>query len=236
MKCSRPPACRCDPGRCATGGGGGRAYLEPSAGLFVRRSSCHSKWQSAPCARATQGTTRIKPPPGVPWDAGGGARRHRSTSAMTRPAPTRVTRCCCCMAGRNGPRSFDKVAGPLGDAGYRVIVPYSRCFGPTVYRSSEIFRTRQQAALGKDIIDLMDALYIPKAAWAWAWAADAPFRLPIAIMVGDGYHISAGHAAPHQSRKVHFAPCSDRVVHVYKVRLRLTHAEGRSWRLSDTFG
>jgi hypothetical protein len=50
------------------------AYREPSAGLFVRRTSCHSKWQSAPCASATQGTTRIKPPPGVPWDAGGEAK------------------------------------------------------------------------------------------------------------------------------------------------------------------
>jgi hypothetical protein len=61
-------------------------------------------------------------------------------------------------------------------------------FGPTVYRSPEIFRTGRQAALGKDIIDLMDALHIPKA--AWAWAADAPFRLPIATMVGDGHHRS----------------------------------------------
>ena len=64
------------------------------------------------------------------------------------------------------PRSFDEVAGPLAEAGHRVIVPYSRCFGPTVYRSPEIFRSGQQAALGKDIIDLMDALDIPKATLA----------------------------------------------------------------------
>jgi pimeloyl-ACP methyl ester carboxylesterase len=61
------------------------------------------------------------------------------------------------------PRSFDDVRGPLADAGYRVIVPYLRCFGPTVYRSPEIFRSGQQSALGKDIIDLMDALKIGKA-------------------------------------------------------------------------
>lgn len=39
------------------------------------------------------------------------------------------------------PRSFDDVVVPLADSGYRVIVPYSRCFGPTVYRSPEIFRS-----------------------------------------------------------------------------------------------
>jgi hypothetical protein len=47
------------------------------------------------------------------------------------------------------PRSFDDVRGPLADAGYRVIVPYLRCFGPTVYRSPGIFRSGQQSALGK---------------------------------------------------------------------------------------
>jgi pimeloyl-ACP methyl ester carboxylesterase len=64
------------------------------------------------------------------------------------------------------PRSFDEVTGPLADAGYRVIILYSPCYGPTVHRSLEIFRTGQQAALGKDVIDLMDALYIPKATLA----------------------------------------------------------------------
>jgi pimeloyl-ACP methyl ester carboxylesterase len=61
------------------------------------------------------------------------------------------------------PRSFDDAVGPLADAGFRVIVPYLRCFGPTVYRDSSIFRSGEQAALGKDIIDLMDALRIPRA-------------------------------------------------------------------------
>jgi pimeloyl-ACP methyl ester carboxylesterase len=61
------------------------------------------------------------------------------------------------------PRSFDDVVSPLASAGFRVIVPYLRCFGPTVYRDSSIFRSGEQAALGKDVIDLMDALSIPKA-------------------------------------------------------------------------
>ena len=98
-----------------------------------------------------------------PNQAQDGARRHLSTSAMRRPAPTRATRFCCCTAGR--PILAVSMRWPvrLADAGYQVIVPYSRCFGPTVYRSPEIFRSGQQAALGKDVIELMDALHIPKA-------------------------------------------------------------------------
>lgn len=61
------------------------------------------------------------------------------------------------------PRCYDDVRGPLATAGYRVIVPYLRCFGPTVFRSPDIFRSGQQSALGKDVIDLLDALRIEKA-------------------------------------------------------------------------
>jgi pimeloyl-ACP methyl ester carboxylesterase len=61
------------------------------------------------------------------------------------------------------PRCYDNVRGPLATAGYRVIVPYLRCFGPTVFRSPDIFRSGQQSALGKDVIDLLDALRIEKA-------------------------------------------------------------------------
>jgi pimeloyl-ACP methyl ester carboxylesterase len=42
-------------------------------------------------------------------------------------------------------------------------VPYLRCFGPTVFRSPDIFRSGEQSALGKDVIDLLDALRIEKA-------------------------------------------------------------------------
>jgi pimeloyl-ACP methyl ester carboxylesterase len=61
------------------------------------------------------------------------------------------------------PRCYDDIRGPLATAGYRVIVPYLRCFGPTVFRSPDIFRSGQQSALGKDVIDLLDALRIEKA-------------------------------------------------------------------------
>jgi pimeloyl-ACP methyl ester carboxylesterase len=58
---------------------------------------------------------------------------------------------------------FDEVAPRLASAGYRAIVPYLRGFGPTTYRSDAVMRSGQQAALGKDVVDLLDALGIQAA-------------------------------------------------------------------------
>ena len=51
----------------------------------------------------------------------------------------------------------------LASAGYRVIVPYLRGYGSTRFLSNRTFRNGQQAVVGVDIIDLMDALSIKKA-------------------------------------------------------------------------
>jgi pimeloyl-ACP methyl ester carboxylesterase len=59
--------------------------------------------------------------------------------------------------------SYVDVAPLLGSAGYRVIVPYLRGYGPTRFLSSETFRNGQQAAVAVDIINLMNALKIKKA-------------------------------------------------------------------------
>jgi len=64
------------------------------------------------------------------------------------------------------PRSFDDAVEPLAAAGYRVIVPYVRGFGPTRYAGPSVFRSGQQTALAHDVIDLMDALGITKATLA----------------------------------------------------------------------
>jgi pimeloyl-ACP methyl ester carboxylesterase len=61
------------------------------------------------------------------------------------------------------PRAFDEVAPPLAGAGYRVIVPYLRGYGQTRFLSQSTMRSGQQAAMGRDVVDLMDALRIPKA-------------------------------------------------------------------------
>jgi hypothetical protein len=56
------------------------------------------------------------------------------------------------------PRCYDEVVPPLAAAGCRVIVPYLRGFGETRFLSAATPRSGQQAALGNDLRELMDAL------------------------------------------------------------------------------
>jgi pimeloyl-ACP methyl ester carboxylesterase len=68
--------------------------------------------------------------------------------------------------------SFAEVGPQLASAGYRVIVPYLRGFGPTRFLSSESMRNGQQSAVATDVIDLMDALSIDQAIVAgFDWGA-----------------------------------------------------------------
>jgi pimeloyl-ACP methyl ester carboxylesterase len=59
--------------------------------------------------------------------------------------------------------SFAEVTPSLASAGYRVVVPFLRGFGTTRFLSEATFRNGQQAALGVDMIALMDALGIERA-------------------------------------------------------------------------
>jgi len=59
--------------------------------------------------------------------------------------------------------SYADVAPRLVSAGYRVIVPYLRGYGTTRFLSGDTVRNGQQAALGVDVIALMDALRIQRA-------------------------------------------------------------------------
>jgi pimeloyl-ACP methyl ester carboxylesterase len=59
--------------------------------------------------------------------------------------------------------SYNEVVPILVSKGYRVITPYLRGSGTTRFLSKDTFRNGQQAALGSDIIALMDALKINKA-------------------------------------------------------------------------
>jgi pimeloyl-ACP methyl ester carboxylesterase len=54
--------------------------------------------------------------------------------------------------------SYVEVAPLLVEAGYRVVVPYLRGFGPTRFRDARTPRSGQQAALGADLLALIDAL------------------------------------------------------------------------------
>ncbi|GGD67283.1 alpha/beta fold hydrolase [Microbacterium murale] len=54
--------------------------------------------------------------------------------------------------------SYAEVTPLLADAGYRVIVPYLRGHGPTRFLDARTPRSGQQAALGADLLALLDAL------------------------------------------------------------------------------
>jgi pimeloyl-ACP methyl ester carboxylesterase len=59
--------------------------------------------------------------------------------------------------------TYAEVAPLLAEAGYRVIVPYLRGYGPTRFRSAATPRNGQPAALASDAIALLDALGIERA-------------------------------------------------------------------------
>ncbi len=59
--------------------------------------------------------------------------------------------------------AYDGVAGPLAEDGMRVLVPYLRGYGPTRFLDPTTPRSGQQAVLGADLRDFMDALGIRRA-------------------------------------------------------------------------
>jgi pimeloyl-ACP methyl ester carboxylesterase len=109
------------------------------------------------------------------------------------------------------PRAFDAVVPPLVAAGCRVIVPYLRGYGPTRFLSADTPRSGQQAALGKDLLDLLDALGIERAALAgYDWGGRAacivaalwPQRARC-LVSGGGYNIQNIAAAAKPSSAEH---------------------------------
>ncbi len=94
-------------------------------------------------------------------------------------------------------RDYDEVAPLLAAAGCRVIVPYLRGFGPTRFLAADTPRSGQQAALGNDLKELLDALGIKRAALAgYDWGGRAacvvaalwPERVSC-LVTGNGYNI-----------------------------------------------
>jgi pimeloyl-ACP methyl ester carboxylesterase len=70
--------------------------------------------------------------------------------------------------------SYVDVAPMLAARGCRVIVPHLRGHGTTRFRESAAPRSGQQAAIGADVIDVMDALNIPRAVLAgYDWGGRA---------------------------------------------------------------
>ena len=105
-------------------------------------------------------------------------------------------------------RSFDGVVSPLVVAGYRVLMPYLRGYGPTRFLDTDSPRLAEQAAIGQDLIDFADALGIDQFAVAgFDWGNRAacitailhPQRIRAQVAIG-GYSvqdtITPGRPAP----------------------------------------
>jgi len=111
------------------------------------------------------------------------------------------------------PRAYDAVVARLEDAGLRIIVPYLRGYGPTRFLSSDTLRSGQQAALGHDLLQLLDALELPQAVLAgFDWGGRAacivsalwPERVR-GLVSCAGYNIQdiAGSVAPAEPEAEH---------------------------------
>jgi pimeloyl-ACP methyl ester carboxylesterase len=109
------------------------------------------------------------------------------------------------------PRAFDGMLALL--PGCRVIVPYLRGYGPTRFLSADTMRSGEQAALGNDLKELMDALGIARAVLAgYDWGGRAacivaalwPERVRGLVTCG-GYnmHDVAGSAKPADAEQEH---------------------------------
>lgn len=95
------------------------------------------------------------------------------------------------------PRAYDDVVSLLTAQGLRTIVPYLRGYGPTRFLDAATPRSGQQAALGSDLLQLMDALDIDRALLAgYDWGGRAacivsalwPDRVQ-GLVTGTGYNI-----------------------------------------------
>ena len=105
-------------------------------------------------------------------------------------------------------RAYDDVADELAARGRYVLAPYLRGYGPTRFRDARTLRSGQQAAIGQDLLDFMDALEIDRAVVAgYDWggraaciaAALSPERMTGLVTCG-GYAIQdiakSGEPAP----------------------------------------
>jgi pimeloyl-ACP methyl ester carboxylesterase len=111
--------------------------------------------------------------------------------------------------------AFDEVAPLLSQAGARVIAPYLRGFGPTRFLSGETMRSGQQAALGHDLVDLLDALGVERAVlagydWGGCGSCVASALWPERVAGLVSY---AGYDANDLERNAHAsAPALERVI------------------------
>jgi len=117
-----------------------------------------------------------------------------------------------------GPESYGEVAPILVAAGARVIVPFLRGYGPTRFRDPATPRSGEQAALGADLLALMDAMGIGQAVlggYDWGGRAGCvvaalwPERVSALVSV-NGYNIQ------NIARSMEPAPAEDEYAYWYQ--------------------
>lgn len=106
----------------------------------------------------------------------------------------------CCILNHGFPydvHCYDACVEPLVARGARVVVPYLRGYGATRFHDKNTIRSGEQAALGNDLLQLMDRLSIDKALVAgYDWGGRAacivsalwPERVQ-ALVTGNSYNI-----------------------------------------------
>ena len=95
-------------------------------------------------------------------------------------------------------RAWDGVVGPFAGAGHRVLVPYLRGYGPTRFLDAEAPRMAQQAAIGQDLLDFLDALALPAGVQVLHverthWAGDRPVETSDIVIPGDRFRLVYSH-------------------------------------------
>src|SRR4029453_18178626 len=109
--------------------------------------------------------------------------------------------------------AFDTLAPPLAEAGYRVLAPYLRGYGPTRFLDPATPRMAREAAIGEHLIDFMDALGVPVGArggYDWGGRAAciaailAPERVKALVTIG-GYNLQNTLAASRPAPAAHRA-------------------------------
>ncbi len=100
--------------------------------------------------------------------------------------------------------AYDDVSPLLVKAGYRVLVPFLRGYGPSQYRDRAAAKMGEQASLAQDVMDLASALRLDRfAVSGFDWGGRAacivaalyPERVRAAVLIG-GYTIQDVFAAP----------------------------------------
>src|SRR5258707_5026222 len=94
-------------------------------------------------------------------------------------------------------KAWDAVARGLSAAGFRTIAPYLRGFGPTRFLFAETPRSGQQAALAKDLRDLIESLKLQRPILVgYGWGPRGSFTTAVlwpaligGLVPGGGYNV-----------------------------------------------